>query len=220
MSRRGCKPNSVYPAEAGERVICLSGRYPAPARRSGPGTGRSKAPYLALLPGRFSVPRRLRDGRWAFTPPFHPCRSPCGPRRFVFCGTVCRGALSRPAPACIPGRAKVTRPRALWSSDFPPAAMPRATLRPSGTWESLPGSARRPSGFSRRICIFNVGGNVLGMVLDVVGRKFIALSNKTASRVGLGVDQQKSEVKTPGFFLSAFGKPLGREDGHGWMAGL
>lgn len=63
-------------------------------------------------------------------------------------------------------------------------------------------------------------GNVVGMVLDVVGRKFIPSSNKTASRVGLGVGQQKSEVKTPGFFLSAFGKGLGREDGHGWMAGL
>ena len=148
MFRRGCKPNSVFPAEAGERVICLSGRYPAPARRSGPGTGRSKAPYLALLPGRFSVPRRSRDGRWAFTPPFHPCRSPCGLRRFVFCGTVCRGALSRTAPACIPGGATVTRPRALWSSDFPPAAELRATLRPSGTRKSLPGSARPPRGFS------------------------------------------------------------------------
>ena len=145
--RRGCKPNSVCPAMARERAICLSGRYPAPACRSRLGTGRSKAPYLALLPGRFSMPRRLRAGRWALTPPFHPCHSPCEPWRYLLCGTVCRGELWPAAPACIPGRAGVTRPRALWSSDFPPVAMPRATLRPSGTLETLPGSDFAPSGF-------------------------------------------------------------------------
>ena len=79
------------------------------------------------------MPRRSHGGRWALTPPFHPCRVPCGPRRYLFCGTVCRATLSGDAPACIPGHAGVTRPRALWSSDFPPVAMPRATFRPSGT---------------------------------------------------------------------------------------
>lgn len=36
--------------------------------------GRFVVPYLALLPMGFSVPRRLLDGRWALTPPFHPYR--------------------------------------------------------------------------------------------------------------------------------------------------
>ena len=35
------------------------------------GAGRAWTPYLALLPVRFSLPRRLRFGRWALTPPFH-----------------------------------------------------------------------------------------------------------------------------------------------------
>ena len=34
--------------------------------------GRFVVPYLALLPMGFSMPRRLLDGRWALTPPFHP----------------------------------------------------------------------------------------------------------------------------------------------------
>jgi hypothetical protein len=30
--------------------------------------------YLALLHAGFSVPRMLPPGRWALTPPFHPCQ--------------------------------------------------------------------------------------------------------------------------------------------------
>ena len=38
------------------------------------GAGRSRIPYLALLPMGFSVPPRLLSERWALTPPFHPYR--------------------------------------------------------------------------------------------------------------------------------------------------
>ena len=53
-------------------IIHLGGRYPEPGCFRSAGAGSAWVPYLALLPGRFSVPRRLRFGRWALTPPFHP----------------------------------------------------------------------------------------------------------------------------------------------------
>lgn len=85
----------------------------------------------------FFVPRSLRAGRWAFTPPFHPCppiadfenrkagklaiqalsaiRIPKSAieRRFVFCDTFRRPRFSSRTPACF------TRHAALWCSDFP-----------------------------------------------------------------------------------------------------
>ena len=53
-------------------IIHLGGRYPEPGCFRSTGAGSAWVPYLALLPGRFSVPRSLRFGRWALTPPFHP----------------------------------------------------------------------------------------------------------------------------------------------------
>jgi hypothetical protein len=66
-------PNSV-PATLQPWVgnIHLGSRYPEPARLRGPDASNVGVPYLALLPGRFSVPRQLLIGRWALTPPFHP----------------------------------------------------------------------------------------------------------------------------------------------------
>ena len=64
--------------------------------------GPSQIPYLVLLPMRFSVPRNSHCGRWALTPPFHPYPRPCGRRRFVFCGTVCRSGFSPATPAGMP----------------------------------------------------------------------------------------------------------------------
>ena len=96
------------------------------------GAGSSTVPYLILLPGRVSMPRGLHPGRWALTPPFHPYPGPCGPWRYFLCGTVCRRRLGPTPPACIPGLSSgVTRPRALWSSDFTPPGFPRgATPHP------------------------------------------------------------------------------------------
>ena len=69
--------------------------------------------YLALLHAGFSVPRVLPPGRWALTPPFHPCQC-ARPKwrvhgfsmdlpqrrfdswRFIFCGTF-RSRASEPA---------------------------------------------------------------------------------------------------------------------------
>ena len=70
----------------------------------------------------FFVPPRLRLGRWALTPPFHPYRNACAHRRFVFCDTFRQPQLSPRFPACSPRHA------ALWCPDFPLHAALRHTL--------------------------------------------------------------------------------------------
>ena len=111
-----------------------------PATAGPAGAGRSVVSYLALLRTGFAMPRRLLFERWALTPPFHPYRRHTDQRRFIFCGTVRRAALKRPArvyrqqSARTRGRCWVTRHRALWSSDFPPRpgrSQTEAILRPS-----------------------------------------------------------------------------------------
>ena len=62
-------------------------------------------PYLALHPMGFSVPRRLRAGRWALTPPFHPCRPPRRTAGGLFSVALSVGRASRPGPPRVfPGR--------------------------------------------------------------------------------------------------------------------
>ena len=96
---KGCKPNSVCPACARERIICLSGQYPKPGwlaptlERAAP-----KVSYWTLHPMGFSVPPRLRLERWALTPPFHPYPGRCQPWRYILCGTVRRDASRRALP--------------------------------------------------------------------------------------------------------------------------
>lgn len=133
------------PLRAGERHLS---RQPIPGTRTAcavPDTGRIRVPYWALLPGRFSLPRRLRAGRWALTPPFHPYRQPCGRRRFVFCGTVCHGRLSPSVPAGMPAYPLTEAssatgfrgPAPYGVRTFLPQPAPRATLRPSKTAAKL-----------------------------------------------------------------------------------
>ena len=125
----GCKPDSVqHPARAegldghlsrrrGSRADAGSLRngdqYPegSPlARRS----GRRPAPSCSVLHRMgFFVPPRLRSGRWALTPPFHPYPPACADGRFVLCDTIRRPELSRRPPA------HSTRHAALWCPDFP-----------------------------------------------------------------------------------------------------
>ena len=87
--RKGCKPNSVCRGRANTRAgeNHLSER-PVPGIRTAVAAlarAAPKIPYLALLPMGFSVPRQLPGGRWALTPPFHPCRAPLPERRrFAF----------------------------------------------------------------------------------------------------------------------------------------
>ena len=64
----------------------------------------------------FFLPRSLRAGRWALTPPFHPYRTPreAVTGGLIFCDTFRRPRLGPGAPACS------TRHGALRCSDFPP----------------------------------------------------------------------------------------------------
>jgi hypothetical protein len=69
----GDKPNSVRRRRRrddhfSERLIPGSILRIAPAERVG-----DPAPCFVLHRMGFFVPRRLRSGRWALTPPFHPC---------------------------------------------------------------------------------------------------------------------------------------------------
>ena len=54
-------------------------------------------PCLSCTAQGFSCPRPCGAGRWALTPPFHPCPPTlAGRRRFIFCDTVRQRAFSRP----------------------------------------------------------------------------------------------------------------------------
>ena len=104
-----------------ERIICLSSQYPKPVPRTERGAGSSSVSYLALHPMGFSVPPRLLLERWAFTPPFHPYRRP-KPAAVYFLWHCPSKGFSAFRPRVSRPRGKVTRHRALWSSDFPPPA--------------------------------------------------------------------------------------------------
>ena len=121
-----------------------------PIPETGPGfssaTGQAaRRLCLALHRMGFIVPRRLPAGRWAFTPPFHPCRNACSSasRRSVFCDTFHRPELSLRSPACFPRHA------ALWCSDFP---LPPKRERPS--------TRRQSSSFSSPTQAENAGSLV------------------------------------------------------------
>ena len=147
MFRRGCKPNSVFPAGAGEKAISLSGRYPAPVRRSGHGTGRSMGALFGLAPGEvFHAPtltRRAVGSYPAFSPLPRPLRAaavsflwhclsrhPFGRRSRVY-PRPCRGyAAPCPVEFGLSSRGDAT-------SDLPP-------LR---NRDRLPGSEAIPRGF-------------------------------------------------------------------------
>ena len=110
--------------------------------------------YLALLHAGFSVPRMSPPGRWALTPPFHPCQMrstesglpggfaaglPQGcesHRRFIFCGTL-RGRVFvfrlRETRDATPWRyqARCPSPRKTASGSFVRVAGVRTFLPPT-----------------------------------------------------------------------------------------
>lgn len=114
----GCKPDFVPSplARNGRRPFLCSLRSP---RRSGvrliPGVSRGTGkpawprnrtgrpfPCSVLHRMGFVVPPRLLSGRWALTPPFHPCPSTSS-GRFVFCDTFRRRRISPPTPSLAGG---------------------------------------------------------------------------------------------------------------------
>ena len=142
----GCKPDSVQPAtraagldghlsrrrgsRAGGGSLWNGDQYPegSPLSRR---SGRRPDPSCSVLHRMgFFVPPRLRSGRWALTPPFHPYPPACARGRSVFCDTIRRPGLSRRPPA------RSTRHAALWCPDFPLRSRFAAqTERPSAIGE-------------------------------------------------------------------------------------
>ena len=117
VRRAGRKPNSVAPP-CGRACGHLSGSFrcrttprgqPGAYPLSEIGAGHSVAPYSALLPVGFTVPRVSPRERCALTAPFHPClippphEAPAGHRRSVLCGTfpglAAGGRYPPPCPA-------------------------------------------------------------------------------------------------------------------------
>ena len=83
LGGRACKPDSV--PHANRKTVCARGDHSSspgiatgiqqPTRgfyRAGP----ALPSYLALHHAGFSVPPVSPPGRWALTPPFHPCQAP------------------------------------------------------------------------------------------------------------------------------------------------
>ena len=114
LGRRLPAASSGLPAGSGEQPYHPRGRRNRP---------RETPAYAALLPMGFAVPPALPRARWALTPPFHPYRRPA--KKSGVDGGLFSVALS--STFLPPG---VTRHRALWSSDFPPAAPERGQRSP------------------------------------------------------------------------------------------
>ncbi len=135
--RKGCKPIFVCAPCGAERIICLSSQYPGPVPLARDRGGPPRDPLLGLAPdGVFRAPPIARRAVGSY-PAFSPLPQAEARGGLLFCGTVRQPRLSPRLPECIPRlAARVTRHRALWSSDFPPPSRlrePGAILRPSGT---------------------------------------------------------------------------------------
>ena len=98
----------------------------SPGGFSGPPSGMGRATLLAPVYMTLQLPRRTAlaspQGRWALTPPSHPCRR-AGARRRLF-----SSALLRPR-----GRLSVRKWDALCCPDFPPAPVVQAADRPTAS---------------------------------------------------------------------------------------
>jgi len=88
--------------------------------------------YVALLRVGFSLPPLSPAGRWALTPPFHPCSVPLARAER---GGVFSVALVRPPDPVAEGSRSVPvrNHPALWSPDFPfPRVSGGTTVCPTG----------------------------------------------------------------------------------------
>ena len=118
------------------RGVPPNGTRMRPIPETGPGvssaTGQAtRRLCLALHRMGFIVPRKLPSGRWAFTPPFHPCRNArsSAARRSVFCDTFHRPELSsRPSAgfsaACCLVVFGLSSPAEAGATIYPPVTYP------------------------------------------------------------------------------------------------
>ncbi len=138
------------------------GHSASPLRAKRVRAGPALPSYLALLHAGFSVPRMLPSGRWALTPPFHPCQMrqtergglpvfPKACRRgasitggLIFCGTFrSRAARARFRSLCdaTPWRYQARCPAAAGSCEFATAGV-RTFLPPIPLARSGPAITR------------------------------------------------------------------------------
>lgn len=139
-SRKGCKPSSVCIRLSPDGENHLSQQpIPGTLLLSQNDTGRVWVPYLVLLPMRFSVPRNLRCGRWALTPPFHPYPSPLLETGGLFSVALSVTPDFHPefpcvSPACRPGLHGIAP---CGVRTFLPRLSPGAILHPSETGATI-----------------------------------------------------------------------------------
>ena len=116
-------PRAFRPGQS-SRTATITRRSPSAFAS---GSGRQPGPSCSVLHRMgFFVPPDSRPGRWALTPPFHPCPPAFAGRRSVFCDTFRRPEFSSRPPA------RFTRHAAFWCPDFPlPARLAATGERPS-----------------------------------------------------------------------------------------
>jgi hypothetical protein len=175
--------------------------------------------YLALLHAGFSVPRMSPPGRWALTPPFHPCQMrstetgepavlPQACRRVRITPAVyflwhfpwprlrvspSRNARRNPLalPGALPYRRRPLRARDDGSPDFPPAYPAVALRRKQG--------GRRSSNSPAKVIIRHEGRSRLE-----IGRRE---DNATISRVAISRSLLRQESGRRGIWLSRTWNP-------------
>jgi len=133
-SWESCKPNSV-PTRRSVDVIYLCGRYPGPDSLACVSREPRRGPLFGLAPGEVFLALTIARQAVGSYPAVSPLPATGLRRRqavCVFCGTVCQRRLASMLPAARPTLfhsdvatgmkgCRFPRPRALWSSDFPPA---------------------------------------------------------------------------------------------------
>ncbi len=108
--------------------------------------------YLALLHAGFSVPRMLPSGRWALTPPFHPCqmRSTKRGKLLVFPPACRRGANVIGGLFSVALSVAMSRRESLRMQSLARNWLPGVTRRVALPRPALASSPRLESGLSSR----------------------------------------------------------------------
>ena len=139
-SRSRIAPGLKQPTRGSQRPLLRAKRI-----RAGP----ALPSYLALLHAGFSVPRMSPPGRWALTPPFHPCQMrstetgglPVFPKACRRGASITGGLFSVALSVAAPLGCAFAHPRTQ-----PPGVTRRVAL----PWPALSSSPQLESGLSSR----------------------------------------------------------------------
>jgi len=140
---KGCKPNSVCPAAAGERIICLGGRYPEPVPQNGTRSGPLLGPLFGLAPdGVYRAPS-ITLGAVGSYPTISPLPRRSGAVYFLWHCPSSRLVASLPHISRLPGLCGIVP---CGVRTFLPQLAPRAILHPPKTTGSIRGRSGKTSG--------------------------------------------------------------------------